>query len=552
MPMKRATCLSLARVLPSVVLCLVASAGGASAKTGSDDWNSGLVQYALASDQLAPALGLIDSLQGESARFLRARLLLRTGRTQEALREFRTVAEGQYHRAEAALILGRHLRSQDQLTEAEEWLKRAAQLGFGETSQEAYFELAELARAAGEVDRAGRILAGMEEGYWAAVGYLNLSSDYASQDLNPTRALVALRVALAMAEKDSVAERNSQLVSRLLVRAGYLAYQNGENDKAITFLEKVPLDSYSTPQALYLHGLALAAKGNHRSAMQSWHRAKKYPLAYPGVAEAWIGMGRGFDLSGYLGQAGEAYLAANAAYESERVTLRKLAERIRQQGAYKALVEDARESDLEWFLADSRTLTQPRMAYLLEFLENPSAQKAVSRVAKLEELEAALARQAHDLKVFIQTLEQQLQTLGGRNEGVTSTLIQHQEALESELERLAAGDLTASQGSQLAAISETLKFSANDLDNLGTHIQQRPSTLRQQLAKVRELRDGTIGFQRQASGLKQEAEQLLDRLALDFVAGRDRKMAMSLDKTEQQIAHLYEYLALENLEDDTP
>ena len=97
--------------------------------------------------------------------------------------------------------------------------------------------------------------------------------------------------------------------------------------------------------------------------MQSWHRAKKFPLAFSGVADAWIAMGRGFDLSGYLGQAGESYLAANAAFESERVTLRKLAAGIREQGAYKSLVEDARASDLEWFLADSRTLTQPRMAY---------------------------------------------------------------------------------------------------------------------------------------------------------------------------------------------
>lgn len=111
-----------------------------------------------------------------------------------------------------------------------------------------------------------------------------------------------------MSDGDANSERSQHLKNNLLVRAGYLAYQHGEFDKAISFLEKVDLDSFNTPRALYLHGLALAEKGNHRAAMQSWHRARKYPLAYPGVADAWIGMGRGYDLSGYLGQAGEAYL----------------------------------------------------------------------------------------------------------------------------------------------------------------------------------------------------------------------------------------------------
>ena len=44
----------------------------------------------------------------------------------------------------------------------------------------------------------------------------------------------------------------------------------------------------------------------------------------------------------------------------------------------------------------------------------------------------------------------------------------------------------------------------------------------------------------------------LDELALDYVEARDQQMAFALDKTEQQIAHLYEYLALQNLEETKP
>lgn len=367
--------------------------------------------------------------------------------------------------------------------------------------QQVLYEQAEFARAGGDSEHAGKILAGMAEGYWSAVGYLNLSSDYARNDLNPSRALVALRVALAMADKDQDTQRKASLRSRILLRAGYLAYTSADYEKAIGFLEKIPLDSHKTPQALYFHGLALAGQGNHRAAMQSWHRAKKYPLAYPGVADAWIGMGRGYDLSGYLGQAGEAYLAANSAYESERVTLGKLTNQIEEQGAYKALVLDARSSfsgseksgssrqKVEWFLADSRTLTQPRMAYLLGFMEQLPAQQSVSRVEGLAQLAGQLERNVHDLDVYITAITDELDTLQG-----------------------SSGNLKAL------------------------------------LAEARVLRKSSLAHLESVSALRAQADALLDRLALEFVANQDKRMVAALDKTEQQIAHLYEYLALKELD----
>ncbi|WP_239985800.1 tetratricopeptide repeat protein [Marinobacter salexigens] len=381
------------------------------------------------------------------------------------------------------------------------------------SKQQKRYEEAELARAAGDLEAAGKVLATMDEGYWSAVGYLNLSADYARRDLKPSRALVALRVALAMADKDADPLRQSALRSRILLRAGYLAYTNSEFEKAIGFLEKIPLDSHKIPQALYFHGLALAEQGKHRAAMQSWHRAKKYPLAYPGVAYAWIGMGRGYDLSGYLGQAGEAYLAANAAYEGERVTLRTLASQVGEQGAYKALVLNARSQivgtaasggagsgtalygsrKVEWFLADSRTLTQPRMAYLLTLMERPAAQVAVDRVAGLAQMAAEFQRNAENLDVFTIAIKEELQRLGGTQAGQVGNL------------------------QQLLADTQALRNQS--LKHLDT---------------VKELRVG--------------AEAELDRLALDFVAAQDQKMVYALDKTEQQIAHLYEYLALQGLE----
>ena len=422
----------------------------------------------------------------------------------------------------------------------------------GEGRQQALYEAAEKARIAGRTDEAGRILAGMKEGYWAALGYLNLASDYAKTDLNPARALVALRVALAMSDGDADSERSQQLKNNLRVRAGYLAHQHGEFDKAISFLEKVDLDSFNTPRALYLHGLALAEKGNHRAAMQSWHRARKYPLAYPGVADAWIGMGRGYDLSGYLGQAGEAYLAANAAFESERVTLRKLAGKIREQGAYKTLVEDARETGVDWFLAESRTLTQPRMAYLLGFMEDPDAQRAAGRVAALRSMAVKLERHGHDLAVFQGALREQLVGIHQQDSRQSTVdLTARGEELGAGVQRL-ANKAGPGQQARIQALRKTLVDTQNRLRQVRSKASEQPQTLKQLRRSAAALTERNEALLLSVHQLLEASETALDELALDYVEARDQGMAFALDKTEQQIAHLYEYLALQNLEETQP
>lgn len=438
--------------------------------------------------------------------------------------------------------------------------------------QQLLYEKAELARSRGFQEEAGKLLAGMDEGYWSAVGYLNLSGDYARNDLNPSRALVAMRVARAMADKDPDAARKTALRSRILLRAGYLAYTSSDYEKAIGFFEKISLDSHKTPQALYLHGLALAEHGHHRVAMQSWHRAKKYPLAYPGVADAWIAMGRGYDLSGYLGQAGEAYLAANAAYESERVTLRKLVVQIEEQGAYKALVLDARAAGsgkmgsgqtgstapkVEWFLADSRTLTQPRMAYLLSFMEQPAAQRAVNRVGGLVQILDDLKRNAQNLDVFSTAIAGQLKSPNTPNhasieEALRDSNARLREQLTVLLEGVGNKHLTPDQRLQLRIVNTTLSDSEQQLDKFYGKSAHRSANLKLLLTEARKLHKQSLVHLEAVSALSVQAEALLDQLALDFVADQDKKMVVALDKTEQQIAHLYEYLALKELDSEEP
>ncbi|MGM0767487.1 MAG: tetratricopeptide repeat protein [Pseudomonadota bacterium] len=510
--------------------------------------DAGLGDFALASGHPELALVRIGGLQGDAPSWVEARALVATGQFDDAKALLTRQLDGQNHRGDAAMLLARIAVKENELQSARAHFQTAARLGFGETRQQALYELASMELADGKRDRAGQLLAGMESGYWAALGYMNLAASYSDRDRNAARPLVALRVALAMSEQDGASDRSVALRNRLLVRAGYLSYQQEEYEKAIGFLEQVPLDSYQTPRALYLHGLALAARDNHRAAMQSWHRAKKYPLAHPGVEDAWLGMGRGYDLSGYLGQAGEAYLAANASYESERVTLRKLAERVRAEGAWKALIEDARDADTQWFLADSRTLTQPRMAYLLRFMEESEAQRAVKQVAEMVELETGLAEREHDLQVFRGSLDTRLTTAPGPGIKAGKTLLTKAEALRTRLEALKDRSGKTATRAELAAADRTLTHVEEALATVEARAEKRNAHLRQLKSRVDAGMAEVKSLRSRARRLRQQAEASLNERVLAYVGEQDERMVHALDKSEQQIAHLYEYLALESLE----
>ncbi len=512
---------------------------------------SGLAKFSLDSGDPAAALRYTRNLSSEEDILVRAKALMATGNNDGAQGLLEQLAAGQYYRGQAALLLADLAAANGDGEAVRTLLDNAATLAHGDTRQQALYRLAELRRQAGHTDRAGQVLASMEPGYWAALGYMNIAADYGKRDLNPSRALVALRVALAMSEEDTNSRRSEALRSRLLVRAGFLAYQHDDYDKAIGFLEQVPLESYSTPQGLYLHGLALSASGNQRAAMQSWHRARKYPLAYPGVANAWLGTGRGYDLSGYLGQAGEAYLAANASFESERVTLRKLAEQIRDKGAYQALVKDARDSNAEWFLADSRTLTQPRSAYLLRFMEQPSAQEAVNRVAELEQIGQRLAQREDSLVVFRRAIRERM----GPTDVSAALRARYEddmEALSGRIEGLEGRAVSPTQQETLRNVAATLA----DLKVSFGKLEQRLASKDQRLTGLLDRTDRVLekikAIRQRVDGLRARAETALDELALAYVNDQDARMAVALDRTEQQIAHLYEYLALQNIERGEP
>lgn len=514
--------------------------------TGIQKLDEGLAQFALDTGRPAEALAYTQDLDSEQALLIRSHALRDTGRAKQALSSLERLIDGDYFRGQAALLKAEILGPESE--EYADLLELAAAKGHGDAKQSALFKRAEAARVAGEPDRAGQILARMDPGYWAALGYMNIAAEYASQDRTPSRALVALRVAMAMAEEDPDEERAAELNSRLLVRAGHLAYEYEEFDKAIGFLEKIPLEDYSTPQGLYLHGLALSAKGDQRGAMQSWHRAKKFPLAHPGVAEAWLGTGRGYDLAGYLGQAGEAYLAASASYESERVTLRKMAEMVKKESAYKALIIDTGESDAEWYLADNRMLTQPISAYLLRFMEDPDSQKSVVRVRKLEALVKTLNALRHDFVVFQDVIDERLKSTTSPLAGLPSNYGQKLKVLAERVSsRMERGSTSRSESAALRSAMQTIKDLATSESKLSSRLSSRNQRLKALKKKIAEALVALDRAEVRIENTLVEANTALDQTVLAFVEDESQRMVAALEKANQQIAHLYEYLALQNL-----
>lgn len=508
-----------------------------------------LAQFSYAGARLPETLAWLGGLGSPAAKMLRAKALIGTGRTIQAIPILEDLTRGELYRGEAWLLLAETSMEGYSAGAIDRSLENAVSLGHGEIRERAMYYQAEAFRREGQPDQAGQVLAKMPPGYWAALGYQNMASDYSRLDRSPSRALVALRVALAMAEEDVEVERKQALKSELLFQAGYLAYQSEDFPKAENFLKGVSLDSFVTPQALYFHGLSLAGRQNYREAMQSWHRAKKFPLALPGVADAWLGMGRGYDELGYLGQAGDAFLAANAAFDSERVTLKSMMEEVRQQGAWTAMVEVSRATDLEWFLADSHSMTQPRQAYLLRFAESRDGQDAINRVADLQLISDQLASQRRDLDIFSYTIRQQLALLPNAQE-----IGAHQSAVENRMATLVADLRTiaetggAQSSSSLKGLAGTLadiKAGYQDLSYQVPAARQQLSTL---AAQVEEM-DRKIG--RLTNGIesvRREAEKILDDQTLTFLQREDDRIQLAQERAEQHVAYLYEHLALQGLE----
>ncbi len=126
-------------------------------------------------------------------------------------------------------------------------------------------------------------------------------------------------------------------------------------------------------------------------------------------------------------------------------------------------------------------------------------------------------------------------------------LEQQQSDLESRLNGLVEQAATPAQVAELRQLKQSLAGAGRRMGALNQQVVQRPERLETVLDDAGALRDATKDLRYKTLSLREEAARELDALALAFVKKQTQRMTHALDKTEQQIAHLYEYLALENL-----
>ncbi len=586
------------------LLLTISSAWAAPARSGLV---AGLMRYALDTDRPWLALAYAPAHPSGVTLFLRGEAYRRLGMNDRARNDLLRVAKAgsAVEVANAQMALGFIDADSQRSDSAGEYLRKAIQGLSGEKLQHASFELAELDRQAGNLDLAAQRLSSMANGTWAAFGYLDLATAYASLDSDPSRTLVSLRVASAMIDGDQT-DRAADLRDRINLTAALVAFRAGQFGKSLDFLNKIRLNGYYAPSALYLHGLAQARQDNYRGAMQFWHRARKFPLAFPGVPEASMGMGLAFDEAGYLGEAGDAYLGASSAFEKELVNLQSLAEQVRKKGAWQALMKASRKDNVEWFLADSKSLTTPRMAYLSRLMESQQAQHAAMRVSRLHQLDRQLGRESRDLAVFEQMLESRINKVHeNRNSGALRRLrqrvseLRHQrQSLRTRLKAATDGDEAAAlvsgrlakqfarlnslelkakrsgASSQVMArlerirgiliwraqeqearnarsISGEFRQATGQLDRVDAAISSfdrklaaAPDRFAGLLARVHKQQDRVATTRKILSGLIDRAGARFDRIALAFFADQEARMKAWRDRSNQEVAHLYEYLAL--------
>jgi len=172
----------------------------------------------------------------------------------------------------------------------------------------------------------------------------------------------------------------------------------------------------------------------------------------------------------------------------------------------------------------------------------------VRRVARLDEMVAILNASKYNLQVFIQALEGFVRSAGSRAPASqTAAFEQQQRELETRLDRLVEQAATPAQAAELRQLKQSLAAAGRRMNALNQQVVQRPERLETVLDEARALKDATNDLRLKTFSLRARAARELDALALAFVETQTRRMSHALDKTEQQIANLYEYLALENL-----
>lgn len=263
----------------------------------------------------------------------------------------------------------------------------------------------------GDVNRAATLVSKMDEGLWAGYAYYNIARKYTEKDTNASRPLLALRVAEALnvdLKGTELSPAQADLSDRIFLASGMLALEDGDYDKARSFLDKILIDGAAAPEGLYLYGLSYFKQGQYRDAIQSWYRVKKYPLSNKGVSQAYSGISYAFLKSGNKVNAIESYLESIAVHEQEIRTLEEMQSTIRSIGFNNSMLKKSKLDNLDTVLGESVNTNTPKAAYLNYFAQIPEFYALMEDSVFTERTSEYLKQRVKDLSIFKHMLSERI------------------------------------------------------------------------------------------------------------------------------------------------
>lgn len=370
---------------------------------------------------------------------------------------------------------------------------------------------------------AAQILGQMTPGSWASYAYYNLAMSYAAMDSDPTRAIIALRVAAALNPKDTAPL--IELKDQTSLAAGYLAVQAEEYDKALSFLNQVRVDSDLAPKALYMHGVANSSMEQYRAAIQSWYRVKKYPLIDPGVADAFLAIPYAYDKEGYSSKAISTYLEAISVFDKETRNIDKVIAAVSEKGANHVFFESSSLDDIEWFLSDSIATNTPKVAYFKLIMADSRLHYLAKQSIELEMLYQNLLLWEYNLSTYDDMLRDRVRGYKQRIKKTNTAQRKKRIAeISAKAKQLAKELDLAGEGQDLLAVSagRTLRR-FESVDALNTRLNALKPTM-----TPREYQDMSVRIARLQGLIKWEAKEQYERnvrLSQETLASLDKEIA---------------------------
>ena len=397
---------------------------------------------------------------------------------------------------------------------------------------------------------AARVLGGISrDSLWGAYGYFNLGAAYVNRERSPSKALVAFRVAATFTD---ASEEGLELKDHINLEAGRLALSGNEPEKAMGFLQDVRASGTAAPAAILDYGLAQAALGRQRTAIQTWYRAKIFGLVVPGVADSFLSIAYGYEKEKLRGTAIDAYMEAIGAYEKELRHTSEIDGELRKEGVLALLTRvQSDDSSVEWFLASELAANTPRVVFAFYLMNDPDFFAGARRLLELNTAVEGVARGSQRLEALQSVLQKRIRgalksapskAVVSLDEAGFKALVERRNALVADYRKLAEGPSKQAAAAEIRGLDGELRILGKRYRSVAAKVADARGFYEGQLRQVSDLASRFALLHKDLRGEIATIDQQLTTQALAL-----------LDKHREYIDDYYvrSQLALVNLHDET-